>query len=68
MTAPEKTKLLQDCIWKLKRAAGFAEAMSSESVRDETACTLQQLTTEAAASVNSLRSIAVGNPPPKVGG
>jgi len=68
MTAPEKQKLLQECIHKLKRAAGFAEAMSAEPIRDGTACTLQQLTVEANAAVNALASVAKGNPAPKVGG
>lgn len=68
MTTQEKQKQLQDCIWKLKRAFAFAEAMSAEPVKEATACTLQQLTVEASAAVNNLRSVAVGNPPPKVGG
>lgn len=68
MTAPEKKQLLQECIHKLKRAAGFAEAMSAEPVRDGTALSLQQLTTEAAIAVNNLRTATGGSPPPKVGG
>lgn len=68
MNQPEKKQLLQDCIWKLKRAFAFAEAMSASPVNDSMCCTLQQLTTEAAAAVNNLRSVAVGNPTPKVGG
>ena len=68
MNAPEKQKYLQETIHKLKRASGFAEAMSAEPVRVETCSTLYTLTTEAMSAVTSLRSIAAGNQEPKRGG
>ena len=68
MTAPEKQKYLRETIYKLKRASGFAEAMSASPVSVETCSTLHTLTTEAMAAVVSLRSIAAGNQEPKRGG
>jgi hypothetical protein len=67
MTQTEKKEMLQACIYKLKRAAGFAEAMSAEPVTVGTASTLMQLSSEAHAAVNNLRYLVAGNEPPKIG-
>lgn len=67
MTQPEKQKRLELCIQKLKRASGFAEAMSAEPVRPETMTTLWQLSSEALSEITALRSIAAGNEPPRAG-
>jgi len=66
-TQPEKQKALEECVQKLKRAAGFAETLLGDPVKIETVSTLNTLTGEANCAVNALRSMAAGNENPKVG-
>lgn len=67
-TPEEKKKMLQTCIYQLKKAAAFSESLSAEPVRVETMTTLEQLARSAHSEVVSLRSLAAGNELPKHGG
>ena len=67
MTQPEKQKVLELSVQKLKRAAGFAECMLGNPVNMATVSTLNTLTIEAMAQVNDLKSITAGEERPKVG-
>lgn len=67
MTQLEKTKLLEDCRWKLKIATHYAESNLGQTVTPSSMSTLMTLTTQAHAAVTNLRSLVSGNEPPKVG-
>jgi hypothetical protein len=67
MTQQEKSKLLEDCHWKLKLAAHYAESQIGQPVTPSSMSTLMTLTTQAHAAVTNLRSLAAGNEPPKEG-
>lgn len=67
MTQPEKTKLLEDCRWKLKIATHYAEFQLDQTISPSSMSTLMTLTAQAHAAVTNLRSLVAGNEPPKVG-
>ncbi len=67
MTQPEKQKMLQECIDKLKRAAHFAESLRGQPVVAGNISSLWALSSEAHCAVTATRSVAAGNPEPKVG-
>lgn len=67
MTQVELKQHLWDAAQKLKRASLFAENLLSGPVNQGTVITLWQLTTEANAAVNKLRSATSGNDDPKRG-